>query len=326
MAQAFSLLQNNYTVLCVVNTTGKKIYFNANKEHPYEYFIYETDFEGVTLKQLTSESGEDEELKISPDGRFLFYEHSFINKPNELYQLNLEDYGSRQITNTISPRFTSIEWKLPEVITFPNEEDGATIYAFLYKPEDFSSRKKYPLICFAHGEGYLQNVTYGFSPYQDNYMVNTFLTGKGFVVLDIDFRGSKGYGKEHRNKTYRNLGYWEVSDYISGINHLNKLGIIDINKVGIYGGSYGGFLSLMASFQHPEMFKAAVALRPVCNWKNYYYSNRWYTLARLGPYNDENKIYYEISSPVTYAENLQVPLLITHGMLDDNVFFHDMVL
>jgi dipeptidyl aminopeptidase/acylaminoacyl peptidase len=316
----------NYTIIqSVVNTSERKIYFNANKEHPYEYFIYETDFSEVTLKQLTSETGEDEELKISPDGKFLFYEHSFINKPNELYELNLQDYGSLQITNTISPKFTSIEWKVPELITFQNEEDGASIYAFLYKPENFSTKKKYPLICFAHGEGYLQNVTYGFSPYQDNYMVNTFLTQQGFIVLDIDFRGSKGYGKEYRNKTYRNLGYWEISDYISGVNYLNKLGIIDKNKVGIYGGSYGGFLSLMASFRHPEVFKGAVALRPVCNWKNYYYSNKWYTLARLGEYNDENKIYYEISSPVTYADNLQVPLLITHGMLDDNVYFQDMV-
>ena len=130
------------------------------------------------------------------------------------------------------------------------------IYAFLYKPLKYDPKKKYPLICFAHGAGYLQNVTYGFSPYRDNFMVNSYLTSLGFMVLDVDFRGSKGYGKEFRNKTYRNLGYWEVSDYVSGINFLAAAGLIDENKVGIYGGSYGGFITLSAMFRRPDVFKS----------------------------------------------------------------------
>lgn len=318
---------SSFTILeSVIDRKNGKIYFSANKEHPYEYFIYETDFEGTAPKQLTFENGDVEDLRISGDGKYLFYSHSYINKPNELYILNLENDSATQITNTISPKFSSVEWSIPELITFQNEEDGETIYAFLYKPVNFSPKKKYPLICFAHGSGYLQNVTYGFSPYGDNYMVNTFLTTQGFVILDVDFRGSLGYGKQFRNKTYRNLGYWEMSDYISGINYLSSQGIIDKEKVGIYGGSYGGFITLMSLFRHSEVFKCGVALRAVSNWQNYYYSNRWYTLARLGDLNDnEVKPYYEISSPVTYAENLQVPLLMIHGMLDDNVFFQDMV-
>jgi len=317
----------SYTILeSVIDRKNNKIYFSANMERPYEYFIYETDFEGISLKQVTSESGDVEDLRISGDGNYLFYSQSFINKPNELHILNLQDYRGKQITNTVSPKFTQVDWKIPEIITFQNEEDGQTIYAFLYTPEDFNPKKKYPLICFAHGAGYLQNVTYGFSPYRDNFMVNTFLTGEGFVILDIDFRGSRGYGKEFRNKTYRNLGYWEVSDYISGINYLSSQELIDKDKAGIYGGSYGGFITLMALFRHPEIFKCGAALRAVSNWKNYFYSNWWYTLARLGDYNkDEIKQYYDISSPITYTENLQGPLLITHGMLDDNVFFQDMV-
>jgi dipeptidyl aminopeptidase/acylaminoacyl peptidase len=240
--------------------------------------------------------------------------------------LDHDNNTSRQITNTISPKFSSVNWSVPELITFKNEEDGETIYAFLYKPPNFSAKKKYPLICFAHGSGYLQNVTSGFSPYRDNYMVNTFLTQEGFVILDVDFRGSLGYGKEFRNKTYRNLGYWEMSDYTSGINYLSSLGIIDKEKVGIYGGSYGGFITLMSLFRHPEVFKCGVALRAVSNWENYFYSNWWYTLARLGDLNNADvKPYYEISSPITYSESLKVPLLMIHGMLDDNVFFQDMV-
>jgi len=317
----------NYTIdESVYDYKNGKIYFTANKEHPYEYFIYETDFDGIALKQLTSEQGADEGLSLSPDGKYLFYEHSFINKPAELYYLRIEDYGSFEITNTISDKFSEIEWKIPEVIYYPNEEDGTTVYALVYKPNDFNPKNKYPLICFAHGEGYLQNVTYSLSHYSDNFMVYSYFTQQGFIVLDVDFRGSKGYGMEFRNKTYRNLGKWEISDYISGINFLSNKGYIDKNRVGLYGGSYGGFISLMAAFNHPEVFKAVAALRPVSNWKNYYYSNKRYTVPRLGDYKtDENKIYYEISSPITYADKLQIPLLLIHGMQDDNVFFQDAV-
>lgn len=310
----------------VINREKGKLYFSANKETPVNYFIYETGLDGGEPKQLTTEAGDIQNISISPDGEYLFYEHSYINSPNELYMLNTSAFTQTQITNTISPKFSRVNWVLPELVNFNNEEDGHELYAFVYKPSDFNPKKRYPLICFVHGAGYLQNVTNGFSQYRDNFMVSTYLVSKGYVVLDVDFRGSLGYGKEHRTKTYRSLGYWEVSDYISGVNYLNKLGYIDKEKVGIYGGSYGGFITLMALFRHPEIFKCGVALRAVANWKNYFYSNWWFTTARLGDYNDkDNTKYYEESSPITYAENLQVPLLITHGMLDDNVFFQDMV-
>ncbi|MCC7159152.1 MAG: S9 family peptidase [Ignavibacteria bacterium] len=302
------------------------IYFAANKEHPYEYFIYKTDLSGSPPVQLTSDSGDVEELILSDDGKYLFYQQSYINKPDELYQLDLESVTSRRITFTISPKFSEINWRIPELITFQNEEDAQTIYAFVYKPKDYDPKKKYPLICFAHGAGYLQNVTYGFSPYRDNFMTNTFLTDQGFIVLDVDYRGSMGYGRDFRTKTYENMGYWEVSDYISGVNYLSSQGIINKNKVGIYGGSYGGFITLMAMFQHGEVFKCGVALRAVASWLNYYRSNKWFIVSRLGDLDkDDVEDIYKNSSPVTYAAGLSGPLLLTHGMLDDNVFFQDMV-
>jgi len=322
-----SITPGQYTVLTsVVDRTAGKIYFVANAEVPYNYNIYSADITAGSISKLTTAEGDVEDLKLSRDGNYLFYSHSYINKPNELYFLKLQTGEERQLTSTISPKFTAIEWNMPEQITFTNEEDGQLIYGFVYKPKNFNPKKKYPLICFVHGAGYLQNITNGFSPYRDNFMVNTFITQNDFVVLDLDFRGSMGYGKDFRNKTYRNLGYWEVSDYISGINFLDAKGYINRDKVGIYGGSYGGFTTLMAMFKHPELFKAGVSLRAVSNWKNYYYSNYWYTLARFGDLETEDVAeYYEQASPYTFAENLQGHLLMTHGMLDDNVFFQDMV-
>ena len=321
-SDCFEVASGNYTVLeSVIDRTNKKIYFIANIEKPTAYNIYATDFIGTEPQKLTTLDGDYSDLRISGDGEYLFYSHSYITTPNELYCYNISTGHETQITNTISPKFAAIQWKIPEEITFNNKEDNELIHAFLYKPDNFDKRKKYPLICFAHGSGYLQNVTWGYSPYGDNFMVNTFLTNNGYLVLDVDFRGSLGYGKNFRNKTYRNLGYWEVLDYISGIDYLDGLGYIDREKVGIYGGSYGGFVTMMATFRHPEYFKTGVVLRGVSDWANYLYGNWWFTLARFGELNDENKIYYDISSPITYADNLQVPLLITHGMLDDNVYF-----
>jgi dipeptidyl aminopeptidase/acylaminoacyl peptidase len=317
---------DHFTILeSVIDTKNKKIYYTANPETPVEYNIYETDYSGSNTNALTSLYGDCEELSISQDGAFLFFKHSYITLPAELYSINLSNGKETQITSTINPKFSSVNWIEPELITYNNKEDGTPIYAYLYKPKRFSTRKKYPLICFAHGSGYLQNITEGYSPYGDNFMVNTYLVSQGYVVLDVDFRGSAGYGKNFRTKTYRNLGYWEVSDFMSGIDYLERHGMIDRNRVGIYGGSYGGFVTLMAAFRHPEYFKAAIALRAVSNWKNYFYSNWWYTLARLGYYNDANLEYYRLSSPITYAENLRIPLMLAHGMLDDNVFFQDNV-
>lgn len=321
------VISGNYTITeSLVDNKNNKIYFSANIDKPTEYNIYSVNLSGGEPKKLTSQKGDYSELEISSDGNYLFYKYSYITKPGELYYYGLNSAKETQITNTISPKFSSIDWNIPEEMTFNSEEDGALIHAFVYKPANFNPRHKYPVICFVHGAGYLQNVTWGFSQYYDNFEYNTFLTNNGYIVFDIDFRGSMGYGKEFRNKTYRNLGYWEVSDYISGIDFLNNKGYIDRDKVGIYGGSYGGFITQMALFLHPEYFKAGVSLRGVSDWKNYFYSNPWFILPRLGDLNDaENRYYYEVSSPITYAENLSVPLLITHGMLDDNVFFQQSV-
>ncbi len=317
----------SFTVLeSVVNRESGKQYFIANIQSPQNYFIYETSLEGGEPKQLTKDEGDIQNLSISPDGTNLFYEHSYINQPSELYMLNISTNTQTRITNTIPPKFSQVNWTIPELVKYNNEEDGQALYAFVYKPKDFNPKKKYPLLCFAHGAGYMQNVTNGFSQYRDNFMACTYWTSKDYVVLDLDYRGSLGYGKDFRTETNRNLGYWEVSDYISGVNYLNSLGYINKDKVGIYGGSYGGFVTLMALFKHPEIFKCGVALRAVSNWKYYYYSNWWFTAGRLGDYNDkDNAKYYDECSPITYAENLQVPLLLIHGMLDDNVFFQDMV-
>ena len=149
------------------------------------------------------------------------------------------------------------------------------------------------------------------------------LTSKGYVVFEVEYRGSAGLGRDFRADVYMHLGGKDLDDEIDGLEYLQSLGYIDPHRVGIYGGSYGGFMALMGLFL-TDKYSCGAALRAVTSWENYYRHNSWYTEARLGKPED-NAEAYKISSPITYADSLKKPLLILHGMGDDNVFFQDAV-
>jgi dipeptidyl aminopeptidase/acylaminoacyl peptidase len=155
-------------------------------------------------------------------------------------------------------------------------------------------------------------------------MFNQLLTQKGYVVLDIDYRGSAGYGRDWRTDVYDFLGGKDYEDHLDAIDFMVKNYAVDPKKVGVYGGSYGGFMAGMLITRAPEKVAAAAALRPVFDWKNYYYSSPVYTAQRLG-FPEKNPEAYKRSSPITYAENLQKPLLILHGLVDNNVPAQDSI-
>jgi dipeptidyl aminopeptidase/acylaminoacyl peptidase len=152
-------------------------------------------------------------------------------------------------------------------------------------------------------------------------MFHNLLTERGYLVLDMDYRASEGYGRDWRTAIYRHMGKPELEDLVDGVNWLVREHNGDKDNVGVYGGSYGGFMTLIALFQAPDVFKAGAALRPVTDWTQY---NHEYTSNILNtPQVDD--IAYRRSSPIEFAENLKGSLLIAHGMIDDNVFFQDSV-
>ena len=152
-------------------------------------------------------------------------------------------------------------------------------------------------------------------------MFHSFLVSKGYVVLDMDFRASAGYGREWRTAIYRHMGVSEVQDNVDGVNWLVENANVDPSRVGTYGGSYGGFLTFMALFTEPDLYQAGAALRPVTDWAHY---NTPYTSNILN-HPDIDPIAYERSSPIYFAEGLEGALLINAPMVDDNVFFVDVV-
>jgi dipeptidyl aminopeptidase/acylaminoacyl peptidase len=172
-----------------------------------------------------------------------------------------------------------------------------------------------------HGAGYLQNAHKWWSSYYREYMFHNFLVSQGFTVLDIDYRASAGYGRDWRTAIYRHMGGIDLTDQIDGTKFLIDSIGIDKNKIGIYGGSYGGFITLMALFKYPGVFKCGAALRSVTDWAHY---NHGYTSNILNT-PIEDSIAYKRSSPIYFAGGLQDRLLMLHGMYDTNVQFQDVV-
>jgi dipeptidyl aminopeptidase/acylaminoacyl peptidase len=204
------------------------------------------------------------------------------------------------------------------VVTF-TARDGAEVYARLYKPQDWQPGG--PAVIFVHGAGYLQNAHKWWSSYFREYMFHHLLMQRGYVVLDMDYRGSAGYGRDWRTAIYRHMGGKDLTDQVDGAAWLVAEHGVDPRRIGIYGGSYGGFITLMAMFTTPDVFAAGAALRPVTDWAHY---NHGYTSNILNtPMGDDEA--YRRSSPIYFAEGLQGRLLICHGLVDTNVHVQDSV-
>lgn len=305
-----------------ISKDKKRWYFTANKNHPGDRQFYSMPIEGGKMQQLTQMTGSNE-VTLSPDERKLAILHSYTNKPTELYLQDNPIWGksraeAKRITYSTTKNFDSYQWRDPEIITF-EAEDGEAVHARLYQPN--SDTKNKAAIIFVHGAGYLQNAHKWWSSYFREYMFHNLLVDNGYTVLDIDYRGSAGYGRDWRTGIYRHMGGKDLSDHVDGAKYLIRELGIEEDKIGIYGGSYGGFITLMAMFNAPDTFKAGAAIRSVGDWAAY---NHGYTARILNtPVTDS--LAYRRSSPIYFAEGLKGDLLILHGMIDDNVHFQDMV-
>jgi dipeptidyl aminopeptidase/acylaminoacyl peptidase len=176
-------------------------------------------------------------------------------------------------------------------------------------------------VIFVHGAGYLQNVHNWWSSYSREYMFNNLLTDLGYYVMNVDYRGSAGYGRDWRTAIYRHMGGRDLQDHVDASRYLVEAFGLDPERVGLYGGSYGGFITLMALFTEPEHFGAGAALRSVTDWAHY---NHGYTSNILNtPATDS--LAYALSSPINFADGLEDPLLMPHGMIDNNVHFQDII-
>lgn len=318
--QKTALTTGNYEVQEAQLSADKKFfYIITNEVDPGEKQLYRLAVNGGAPQRLTQMSGA-HETSISPDEKWIAFRYSFSNKPWELY-LQRNEPGAKAIQVThqaMSAAFNTYAWRVPEIIKV-TARDNAPVYARLFTPAP--GKKNGAAVIFVHGAGYLQNAHRWWSSYFREYMFHNMLTDQGYTVLDMDYRGSAGYGRNWRTGIYRHMGGKDLDDQVDGARYLaDKMGI-DPKRIGIYGGSYGGFITLMALFTTPDVFAAGAALRSVTDWAHY---NHGYTSNILNePYTDS--IAYRRSSPIYYANGLKNRLLMCHGMVDTNVHFEDIV-
>ncbi|HEV2718428.1 MAG TPA: alpha/beta fold hydrolase [Thermoanaerobaculia bacterium] len=284
-------------------------YLTTSEVSPFERHLYRMPVAGGARTKLTTMPGENEAV-VSPDGGAIAEVYSYSNKPPELY------IDGKRITTSPAPEFASYPWIDPPIIRIP-ARDKAMLPAHIYEPATPNGAA----VIFVHGAGYLQNVTRGWSSYFREYMFHHLLRERGYTVLDVDYRASRGYGRNWRTAIYRHMGGIDLDDQVDAAHWLVSEKKIDPKRIGVYGGSYGGFITLMAMFTQPDVFAAGAALRPVTDWAHY---NHPYTSDILNlPQSDSEA--YRRSSPIYFAQGLKGRLLICHGMVDTNVHFEDSV-
>ena len=310
----------------IVAPDGKWVYVSANPDHPGTYGVYRAATSGNAWEGLTALGGISE-FRLSPDGKQLLLRRSGKTSPPELFVQEAKvGAKARQISHTTFEKFAAHPWVEPEVVAIPSRHGaGVPIYSRYYAPRNRERRLgadgKIPAVIFIHGAGYLQNAHHGWSTYSREFFFHTWLSEHGYAVLDMDYRGSAGYGADFREAIYRHMGGPEVDDLEDGLAWLAENAGVDPRRVGLYGGSYGGFLTLMGLFTRPDTFACGAALRPVTDWAHY---NHGYTSDILNT-PDLDPEAYERSSPIEFAAGLEKPLLICAPMQDDNVFFQDSV-
>ncbi|HEY2945053.1 MAG TPA: S9 family peptidase [Vicinamibacteria bacterium] len=300
----------------------RKIYFASTEAGPAQRQVYTVPVDGGPRTRLTTAPGASE-AEASPDEKTLALLHSEANQPPEVYLApNRPEGEPRRVTTSSTEEWRSYPWRVPPLVTY-KARDGAEVTARLYTPEMVGAKREplAPGVVFVHGAGYLQNAHRYWSTYYREYMFHHLLASRGYVVLDPDYRGSAGYGRDWRVGIYRHMGGHDLEDVVDGARYLATAQRVDARRIGVYGGSYGGFITLMAMFTTPDVFAAGAALRPVTDWAHY---NHGYTSSILNePPRDPEA--YRRSSPIYFAEGLKGALLVCHGMVDTNVHFQDSV-
>ena len=304
----------------VTSADGRQVWLLSNRAHPTEYDLYRLDLDSDQLIRLTEHRGIEDFAVLPGHDRILVR----FSEPYLPAQVGLVAAGGgpiERLTDTRSEGFRALEWQAPQIVGIESSHGAGPIWSKFYPARTEPPEGGHPAVLFVHGAGYLQNVHWRYPQYFREQMFHNLLTERGYHVLDMDFRASRGYGRDWRTAIYRQMGTPELEDLVDGANWLVAEHAADPARIGLYGGSYGGFMAFMALFNAPEIFAAGAALRPVTDWAHY---NHPYTSNILNT-PDVDPEAYARSSPIEFAEGLRGHLLMTHGMLDDNVFYQDVV-
>lgn len=304
-------------VAAVDDTTGF-VYFTGRKASPLERHLYRVNMTTTTPSQPTQLSKREgmHAISFAPNYRSYIDDFSSSNQPPQvslhgptgdriawLHENSIDD------AHPLAPYLT--DWSYPTFGSLTAADDQ-TLYYKLTTPPLMADNQQYPVIVLVYGGPRAQRVTNSWGDYFSQYLAQ-----QGYVVFQLDNRGSGNRGKQFEQVIYRNLAHAEVADQVAGVDFLRSQPFVDDERIGVFGHSYGGYLALHLVLRHPERFHAAVAGAPVTDWRLY---DTHYTERYMGTPQD-NLLGYQAADVLTYAEQLQQPLLIYHGMADDNVLY-----
>ncbi len=311
------LTDGNLTVLDIayVHEKNEKIYFHGWKDNSTEKHLFVVNLNGSSLKQITNIEGT-HNCTISPGGNYFFDRYSNINTPTKIDLYTIDGKKIKNICDSKNPIMNQYNLAKVEIFRIPTE-DGYQLPAIWYLPPDFDENKKYPVIISIYGGPGSPTVRNSF-PY---WLEPFYLAQKGIIYFSVDHRGSGHFGKKGIDLMHRNLGKWEMHDYIETVKWLMTKSFVDTSKIAITGGSYGGYVTALALTYGSNYFKYGIAEFGVMDWKLY---DNVYT-ERYMDRPEKNIDGYKNSSVLNYVKNYRGNLLIIHGTMDDNVHMQNSI-
>ena len=296
---------------------SQKIYFSAGVTSPINREVYSVSFDGGDFKRITKDEGTTT-ANFSPDCWVFLSSTSDANTPTSTSLRRSDGSLIRVLNDGHIKALDDYTLSRESFFTFKTS-DGVELNGWMIKPADFDPSKKYPVVMNVYGGPGSQTVLNAWGGGQ--FLWYQLLAQHGYIVASVDNRGTGARGRDFKTVTYKHLGKWETHDQIEGAKYLGSLPFVDRTRIGIFGGSYGGYMTLMSILLGNDVFKAAIASSSVTHWKFYdsIYTERY----MLTP--AENPDGYAESSPITYAKNLKGKLLIVHGTDDDNVHMENSI-
>lgn len=298
--------------IACVDEKARKVFFTSTETSPLDRQLYSVALDGKAKQQITKGDGT-HAVNISPACDFFLDTYSSLENPSRTVLRRAD--GSevkvwREADTKLQQEYDILK---TEIRTFKGA-DGTVFYGRLIKPAAFDPQKKYPVIVSIYGGPHAQSVR---NSWAGSLNWEQVMAHKGFLIWQMDNRGSSGRGHKFESPLYRRMGKQELADQLEGIKYLGSLGFADTKRVGVQGWSYGGYMTLYCLLHAPDVFQAGAAGAAVTDWRNYdtIYTERYMGLPQ------ENEEGYKASSPVSAAANLKGRLLLLHNIEDDNVLF-----
>lgn len=313
------LTKGNWEVGDVLGVDESKglVYYTSLERGTIFKDLYSITLDGKDKKLLTPDKGMNTP-NLAPDFTYFINRYSNINTIPATIIYKASGEKVRDYYTADMSVFDNYNLPKAEFLTF-NTSDGVSLNAYMIKPSDFDPAKKYPVLIYNYSGPGSQSVLDTWGGF--NGLWHAVIADKGYIIFVVDGRGTGGRGKAFKNIVYKNLGYWEANDQIEGAKYLASLNYVDKDRIGIWGWSYGGYMSALTLLKGADYFKAAVSVAPVIHWKFYdsIYTERFMSLPQLNPEG------YENSSVLKYTDKLKGKLLLVHGTADDNVHFQNSV-